>query len=425
LGLKSASNDLRTGQLPAAPRHRGRLNSRNRLRLLGPAFVAAIAYIDPGNYATNIEAGAKFGYLLLWVVLWANLVAVLIQLLSSKLGIATRSSLAMLIRDRLPLWASVLYWIQAEVLAIATDLAEFVGSALGFHLLFGVDLLRGGVLTGVASYAILLMERKGLKPLEIAIGTMLGAVALIYVGELILTRPDSALVLRGMLLPRFAGSESVFIAAGILGATVMPHVIYLHSSLSSVDAAHSDPPSPKAMLRASYWDVGVAMALASFVNLAMLAMAAATLHGSAGDVGSIEDAYRTLEPMLGPIALHIFGLSLVIAGISSTVVGTLAGQEVMQDFVHIRIPVWLRRAVTMVPSFIAIGLGADVTQILVVSQVVLSFGIALALLPLLLLTSSRPVMGDLVNHRLTTLLGWLCIAVVIVLNAAVLVHSFI
>jgi manganese transport protein len=397
--------------------------SLSALRLLGPAFVAAIAYIDPGNYATNIEAGTKFGYLLLWVILWSNLIAALIQFLSSKLGIATRASLATLIRDHLPPWASVLYWIQAEILAIATDLAEFVGAALGFKLLFGMSLLAGAVCTGVVSYAILLMEHKGLKPLEFTIGLMLGAVALIYVGELALSRPDPASLLEGLVLPRFSGSESVFLAAGILGATVMPHVIYLHSALSSADPGKTNRPPPKTLLRASYWDVGVAMSMASFVNLAMLVMAAATLHGQLETGDTIEQAYRTLQPMLGPVAQHIFGLSLIIAGISSTVVGTLAGQAVMQDFVHRRIPVWVRRAVTMAPSFVVIGMGLDVTQVLVVSQVVLSFGIAFALVPLLLLTSSRVTMAELVNSRITAAAAWLCVCLIIALNAAVLFRS--
>jgi manganese transport protein len=392
------------------------------LRLFGPAFVAAVAYIDPGNYATNIQAGARYGYMLLWVVLWASLIGVMIQLLSAKLGIATRSSLASLIRDRLPRWATIAYWLQAEFLAIATDLAEFVGAALGFHLLFGMSLLAGAVVTGVVSSLILAVESRGLKPLELVIAVMLGAVALIYLGELYLSHPDPTALVSGVVVPRLDGTASVLLAAGILGATVMPHVIYLHSALSLPDA--KSELSVGRLYRGAAWDVGVAMTLAIFVNLAMLAMAAATLHDGAGHaIGSIEQAYRTLAPVLGPRAVGVFGASLIIAGISSTVVGTLAGQEVMQDFTHMHIPVWLRRGITMLPSFLVIALGVDVTTVLVVSQVVLSFGIALAIVPLLLLTSDRELMGDLVNRTATTLIGWACIVLIVSLNVVVLLST--
>jgi manganese transport protein len=397
---------------------------RRGLRALGPAFVAAIAYIDPGNYATNIQAGAQYGYLLLWVVLWANLIGVFVQFLSSKLGIATGASLASLIRDRLPRWGSLLYWAQAEILAMATDLAEFIGAALGFKLLFGVSLLAGAVGAGVVTCAILLIEHRGIKPLEAVIAGMLAAVALIYLAEMAMSRPDAESLLTGLLLPRFPSLEGVFLSAGILGATVMPHVIYLHSALSGIDANQSAQPAAKALLRFSGWDIALAMTLAGFVNIALLAMAAATLHGIPGELGTIEQAYRTLQPLLGPFALHIFGLSLIIAGVSSSVVGTLAGQEVMQDFTLWRIPLWLRRAVTMAPSFIVIALGMDVTEVLIVSQVVLSFGIGLALVPLLLLTGNQATMGPLVNHRATAALGWLCVALIVVLNLAVLTQTF-
>lgn len=403
----------------------GSLHDRGRartakLRLLGPAFVAAVAYIDPGNYATNIQAGARYGYLLLWVVLWSSLIAALIQLLSSKLGIATRFSLATLIRQRLPRWAAVLYWIQAEVLAIATDIAEFVGASLGFQLLFGMSLLAGAVCTATVTWAILTLERRGLKPLEVVIGAMLGTVAAIYVGELALSRPDPLAVIRGAALPRFADTDSLLIAAGILGATIMPHVIYLHSALSQNEA--QDGRLPRATLfRASCWDVGIAMTLATFVNMSMLAMAAAVFHGTGGsDIGSIEQAYRTLQPMLGGTAMHIFGASLIVAGVSSSVVGTLAGQGVMQDFIALRIPLWLRRTVTMLPSLIVIAAGIDVTQALIASQVVLSFGIVFALVPLLLLTSDRTVMGDLTNRPATTVIGWIGVAIIVTLNVVVL-----
>ncbi|WP_454887836.1 Nramp family divalent metal transporter [Sphingomonas oryzagri] len=409
-------------QQPASPSATDLKPRISTLRLLGPAFVAAVAYVDPGNYATNIQAGARYGYLLLWVVLWASLIGVLIQLLSAKLGIATRSSLATLIRSHLPRWASYAYWLQAEILAIATDLAEVVGAALGFHLLFGISLLLGAIVTALLSSLILAIEKRGLKPLEHVIAAMLAAVALIYVAELVLSRPDPVALVTGTLVPRVSGVSSVLLIAGILGATVMPHVIYLHSSLSLPETRSST--SPRTLYRAATWDVGIAMTVATFVNLAMLAMAAATLHGgSSPDIGSIEEAYRTLAPVLGPAAVHVFGASLIIAGLSSTVVGTLAGQEIMADFTDMRIPLWARRAITLLPSLALIAIGTNVTTILVVSQIVLSFGIGLAIVPLLLLTSHRGLMGNLANSRVTSLLGWLAVLLILTLNVVVLVGN--
>ena len=410
-----------TGATPDTDVRRSRGST---LRLLGPAFIAAVAYIDPGNYATNIEAGARYGYRLLWVVLWASLIGVLIQLLSAKLGIATRSSLATLIRERLPRWAAIAYWLQAELLAIATDLAEFVGAALGFHLLLGMSLMTGAITTAILSSLILAIEKYGLKPLEIVIGAMLAGVALIYVGELLFIKPDPGAIVTDTLVPSLAGSESMLLVAGILGATVMPHVIYLHSSLSLPDAATKIP--RQSLYRAAAWDVGVAMTIATFVNLAMLAMAAATLHRpdtSGDEIGSIEQAYRTLAPVLGPAAVHVFGASLIIAGLSSTVVGTLAGQEIMRDFTSMRISLWARRGITMLPSLLLIAAGADVTTVLVISQVALSFGITFAIVPLLLLTGDRRLMGDLVNTTATRLAGWLSVLVILALNIVVLVAN--
>jgi manganese transport protein len=386
----------------------------------GPAFVAAIGYVDPGNYATNIQAGAQYGSMLLWVIVWANLIAVLVQLLSSKLGLATGLSLAEVLRAHLPPWATWAYWVQAEVLAIATDLAEFVGAALGFRLLFGVTLLHGAILTGAISCAILAMERRGLKRLELLIGAMLALVAAIYVVELALSHPAPTAFMEGALVPMLSGKDSLYLAAGILGATVMPHVIYLHSALSRSDAQTFAAVPRRLLWRSSRWDVAVAMTIASFVNMAMLAMAAAVFHPAHAGVAGIETAYRTLEPLLGPFAAHIFGLSLIIAGLASTVVGTLAGQEVMQGFVRFRIPLLVRRAVTMAPSFLVILAGFNVTQVLVLSQVVLSFGIALALIPLAIFTSRRSIMGDLVNGRVARSLAWLAVVIILTLNVVLL-----
>lgn len=401
---------MREHQLKHSTQRTGR---KLRLALMGPAFIAAIGYIDPGNFATNIQAGASFGYQLLWVVVWANIMAALIQILSAKLGIATRKNLAEHIRDHYPRPLVWFYWVQAEIIAMATDLAEFIGAAIGFKLLLGVSLLQGAVLTGIATFLILMLQRRGQKPLEVVIGGLLIFVAAAYVVELFFSRPDVARLAEGMLVPALPGTEALFLAAGVLGATIMPHVIYLHSSLTQDQLQGSRAER----YSATKWDVSIAMTIAGFVNLAMMATAAAAFHysGHAG-VAELEDAYKALEPLLGQAAATIFGLSLVAAGLSSTVVGTLAGQVVMQGFVHFSIPLWLRRLVTMIPSFVVILLGLDPTRILVLSQVLLSFGIALALIPLLCFTSDRALMGELVNTQGMKRIFWLIVMLVVVLN---------
>ncbi|WP_312670004.1 Nramp family divalent metal transporter [Pseudescherichia sp.] len=396
----------------------GRTARKLRFALMGPAFVAAIGYIDPGNFATNIQAGASFGYKLLWVVVWANLMAMLIQVLSAKLGIATGKNLAEHIRDRYPRPVVWFYWVQAEIIAMATDLAEFIGAAIGFKLILGVSLLQGAVLTGIATFLILMLQRRGDKPLEKVIGGLLLFVAAAYVVELIFSQPKLVDLGKGMLIPSLPTTEAVFLAAGVLGATIMPHVIYLHSSLTQ--NLHSG--SRKERYSATKWDVAIAMTIAGFVNLAMMATAAAAFHfsGHTG-VADLDQAYLTLEPLLSHAAATIFGLSLVAAGLSSTVVGTLAGQVVMQGFVRFSIPLWLRRSITMLPSFIVILMGLDPTRILVMSQVLLSFGIALALVPLLIFTSNGKLMGELVNTRLVKRLGWVIVGLVVGLNLWLLI----
>lgn len=391
----------------------GRTARKLRLALMGPAFIAAIGYIDPGNFATNIQAGASYGYQLLWVVVWANLMAALIQVLSAKLGIATGKNLAEQIRDHYPRPLVWIYWVQAEIIAMATDLAEFIGAAIGFKLILGVSLLQGAVLTGIATFLILMLQSRGQKPLEKVIGGLLLFVAAAYIVELIFSQPKVAELGKGMLIPSLPTSEAVYLAAGVLGATIMPHVIYLHSSLTQ----HLHAGNRAERYSATKWDVAIAMTIAGFVNLAMMATAAAAFHftGHTG-VAELEDAYKTLEPLLSHAAATIFGLSLVAAGLSSTVVGTLAGQVVMQGFVRFYIPLWVRRAITMAPSFVVIMMGLDPTRILVMSQVLLSFGIALALVPLLVFTSDKKLMGDLVNVRWVKLVGWAIVAVVVTLN---------
>ncbi|OVY84996.1 Nramp family divalent metal transporter [Yersinia pestis] len=389
-----------------------------KLSLMGPAFIAAIAYIDPGNFATNIQAGATFGYTLLWVVVWANVMAMLVQLLSAKLGIATGKNLAEHIRDRFPrpvVWA---YWVQAEIIVMATDLAEFIGAAIGFKLLFGVTLLQGAVLTGIATFLILMLQNRGQKPLELVIGGLLLFVAAAYIVELIFSQPDIAALGRGMLIPNLPDGNAVFLAAGVLGATIMPHVIYLHSALTQTGGEESKTER----YASTKFDVAIAMTIAGFFNLAMMATAAAAFHFNGYEnIAEIEEAYITLQPLLGNAAATVFGLSLIAAGLSSTVVGTLAGQVVMQGFVRFYIPMWVRRIVTMLPSFIVILAGMDATQILVMSQVLLSFGIALALVPLLVFTGNKELMGELVDTKTTQILGKLVVLIVVGLNAYLLI----
>ncbi|WP_413727918.1 Nramp family divalent metal transporter [Sodalis sp. RH19] len=397
-----------------------RASRKVKLSLLGPAFIAAIGYIDPGNFATNIQAGASFGYRLLWVVVWANFMAMLIQLLSAKLGIATGKNLAEHIRDRFPRPAVWAYWIQAEIIAMATDLAEFVGAAIGFKMLLGCSLLQGAIITGIATFLILMLQQRGQKPLELVIGGLLLFVAAAYIAELFFSQPNMAELGKGMLLPSLPNGDAVFLAAGVLGATIMPHVIYLHSSLTQ-NGLHGNRAQRYSSTKL---DVAIAMTTAGFVNLAMMATAAAAFHfsGHTG-IADLDEAYLTLAPLLNHTAATVFGLSLVAAGLSSTVVGTMAGQVVMQGFVRFHIPLLVRRVVTMLPSFVVIMMGLDPTRILVLSQVLLSFGIALALVPLLTFTGNRVLMGDMVNSRLIQTLGWVIVAVVVTLNGYLMVGT--
>ncbi|WLS80066.1 Nramp family divalent metal transporter [Erwinia pyri] len=389
-----------------------------KFALMGPAFIAAIGYIDPGNFATNIQAGASYGYTLLWVVVWANIMAMVIQLMSAKLGIATGKNLAEHIRDRFPRPAVWFYWVQAEIIAMATDLAEFIGAAIGFKLIFGVSLLQGAVLTGVVTFLILMLQSRGQKPLELVIGGLLLFVAAAYVIELFFSQPKIADLVHGVAMPSLPTADAVLLAAGVLGATIMPHVIYLHSSLTQ----SSDGGSREQRYSSTKLDVAIAMTIAGFVNLAMMATAAAAFHfsGHTG-VADLDQAYLTLDPLLGRAASLVFGLSLLAAGLSSTVVGTMAGQVVMQGFIHVRIPLLVRRVITMLPSFIVIMAGWEPTRILVMSQVLLSFGIALALIPLLTFTGNRELMGDMVNSRPMQWIGKLIVLVVVALNLYLLV----
>ena len=395
------------------------------LPFLGPAFIASVAYIDPGNFATNIQGGAKFGYLLLWVVLGSNLMAVLIQTLSAKLGIASGKNLAEQCRTHFPRPVVLGMWVLMELVAMATDLAEFLGAALGFNLLFGIPLWAAGLLTAAATIVILGLERFGFRPIEAVITTLVGVVAGSYLVETILDRPNWALVAQGALLPRFSGAESVLLAAGILGATVMPHAIFLHSALTQDRIVVRDPAQLKRLFHFEVVDVLIAMTIAGVVNGAMLIMAASTFYYQGlTTIGTIEEAHRTLQPLLGPAASWVFAISLLASGLSSASVGTMAGQVIMQGFLHWHVPPWIRRVVTMAPSLVVIAAGLDPTRTLVLSQVVLSFGLPFAVIPLIMFTRRRDVMGVLVNHPLTNLMAGIAAAVIIALNIYLLVVTF-
>jgi manganese transport protein len=395
------------------------------LPFLGPAFVASVAYIDPGNVATNIQAGAQFGYLLLWVIMASNFTAMLIQALSAKLGIATGQNLAELNRAYFPRPVVIGMWLIMEVVAMATDLAEFLGAAIGFNLLLGVPLWLAGILTAIVTFLILELERLGFRPLEAVITALIGVVAVSYLIETVLDRPDWLQVAYHAVVPQFSGSQSVLLAAGILGATVMPHAIFLHSALTQNRIVARDATQAKRLYRYETVDVLIAMFLAGLVNAAMLIMAAATFFGHGQhDVGTINETYRTLEPLLGSAASWVFAIALLAAGLSSSTVGTMAGQVIMQGFLHRHIPIWLRRLVTMVPSLIVIAMGLEPTRALVISQVVLSFGLPFALIPLVIFTSKRSIMGSLVNRRLTTAMAIVITLAVVALNLYLLYQTF-
>jgi manganese transport protein len=395
------------------------------LPFLGPAFVACVAYIDPGNFATNIAGGSKFGYTLVWVIVAANLMAMLIQTLSAKLGIATGRNLPEVCREQFSQRTSFLLWIQAEVIAMATDLAEFLGAAIGFHLLLGIDLFPAALITGVTSFLILGLQRFGFRPFEAVIAGIVGMIGVCYIGELFYAKPPLGTVAKHAFLPQFAGSESVLLAVGILGATVMPHVIYLHSALLQGRVLPKTEDEARRLYRFTRVDVVIAMSIAGFINIAMLVVAASTFYKSGlTHVESLENAHKTLAGLLGGYSSTLFALALLGSGLSSSTVGTLAGQVVMQGFVRWRIPVWVRRLVTMLPALIVIGIGLDPSRTLVISQVVLSFGIPFALIPLVIFTGKREIMGALTNQRSTTVVAAVIAAVITALNVFLLYQVF-
>lgn len=403
------------------------LSGRRRggtLLFMGPAVIASIAYMDPGNFATNIQAGAHYGYALLWVVVAANLVAMLFQALSAKLGIVTGRNLAELCRDELPrplVWAM---WGVSEVAAMATDLAEFLGGAIGLSLLFGLPLLAGMVVTGIVTYAILLFERRGFRPMELIIGGLVGLIGLCYLAELFIAPVDWGAATLGAVRPRMPDGAALMIAVGIIGATVMPHALYLHSGLTQNRTMAENAAQRRLLVRFSNREVVLALSVAGLVNMAMVIMAASAFHLGHSEVAEIETAYHTLTPLLGAGAAGIFLVSLIASGVSSSVVGTMAGQIIMQGFVGFRIPILVRRLVTMVPAFVVVAVGVDTTYALVLSQVVLSIALPVPMIALVAFTRRRDLMGEFANGALTNGLAIGGSVLVLGLNAVLLLETF-
>jgi len=422
--------DVLPGEAAVARAARASLEGRTRgvVRIwpfLGPAFIAAVAYVDPGNFATNITAGAKFGYLLLWVVLSANLIAMLVQTQSAKLGIATGKNLPELCRERFSRPTSIGLWIQAEVVAMSTDVAEVVGAALGLNLLFGIPLFPAALIAGVGAFTILALQQMGFRRLEAAISGLVGVIVLAFGFEIFAAHPDGGEAARHLVLPGFSGTESILLATGIIGATVMPHVVYLHSALTQRRIVGRDDEEKRRILRFERIDVVLAMTLAGIVNISMMVMAAALFHeGGLTGVDSIESAFDGLGQTVSGNAATVFGIALLASGFASSSVGTMSGQVVMQGFIRRRIPIFLRRAITLAPALVVLGIGLDPTSALVISQVVLSFGIPFALIPLLVIARRRDVMGALANPRWLTAIASVLGGLIIALNVFLLQQVF-
>jgi manganese transport protein len=396
---------------------------RALLPFLGPAFIASVAYIDPGNYATNISAGSRYGYLLLWVIFASNLMAVLIQAMSAKLGIATGRNLPEMCRERFSRRTSFGLWVQGELIAMATDVAEFIGAALGLYLLFGIPLFPAALITALGSFAILEMQRRGFRTLEAGIAALVGVVVVAFGIQVFFAEPDAGRVLGG-LIPGFQGAGSVLLATGILGATVMPHAIYLHSALTQNRVVGRNAEERRRIFRFELVDIVIAMVVAGAINASMLIVAAALFKSNGLNVQDLDVAFNQFGNLLGPAAAVLFGVGLLVSGLSSSTVGTLSGQVIMQGFINYRIPLPLRRLITMTPALVIIGVGLNPTYVLVLSQVVLSFGIAFALIPLIIFSSDRRLMGTLVNHRATTAAAWTVSILIIALNAFLLYQTF-
>jgi len=396
---------------------------RAYLAFAGPAVIVSIAYIDPGNFATNIQAGAKYGYGLLWVVLLANLIAMLFQALSAKLGIVTGRNLAEMCRDQFPrpvVWAM---WVVSEIAAMATDLAEFLGGAIGLSLLFQMPLFAGMAVTAIVTYGILMFEGFGFRPIELIIGSLVSVIGLCYLIEMFIAPVDWVSAAYHTVVPQIADADALLLAVGIIGATVMPHAVYLHSGLTQARMPVRDDTERRKVLRFSNQEVIAALTVAGLINMAMVMMASGAFHAGHPDVAEIETAYHTLTPLLGIGASGIFLLSLIASGISSSTVGTMAGQMIMQGFVGFKIPIWVRRLVTMLPAFVVVALGANATNTLVISQVVLSIALPLPMISLLMFTRRDDIMGQFANGRLTHIAALIGTAVVLLLNIFLIIQT--
>jgi manganese transport protein len=389
---------------------------RSYLVFAGPAIIASVAYVDPGNFATNIQAGAKFGYGLLWVVLLANVIAMLFQALSAKLGIVTGRNLAEICREQFAKPTVLAMWAVSEIAAMATDLAEFLGGAIGLSLLFQLPLFVGMVVTGIATYALLMFQNLGFRPIELIIGCMVSVIALCYLVEIFIVPIDWISAAVHTVVPQIADSQALLLAVGIIGATVMPHAVYLHSGLTQARMPVRDDGERRKLVRFSNREVIIALTVAGLVNMAMVMMASSAFHAGHPEVAEIETAYHTLTPLFGVGAAAVFLLSLIASGISASAVGTMAGQMIMQGFVGFRIPIWLRRLVTMVPAVVVVGLGVNATSALVISQVVLSIALPLPMIALIIFTGRRDIMGAFTNNRLTQVAAAAAAGIVILLN---------
>lgn len=417
-----SSRTARAGQASLSGDRRG---IAGFLPFVGPAVMASIAYMDPGNFATNVQAGAGHGYLLLWVVLLANVIAMLFQALAARLGIITGHSLAALCRQHFPRPVVLAMWVASEVAAMATDLAESIGAAIGISLLFGVPLLVGLLITFAVTWWLLTFQSRGFRPLELIVTGFVGIISLAYVIELFIAPPDWRAVAYHSVVPLLDGADSVTLAVGIVGATVMPHALYLHSALMAGRIATRTDQEQRRLVRYSNIEVLLALSLAGIVNMAMVAMAAAMFHAGHADVGEIETAYRTLLPLMGGVAAGAYMASLLASGISSSVVGTMAGQTIMQDFVHIHIPVWVRRVATMLPAVVVVALGVNATQALVLSQVVLSLALPVPMVALLRLVRRTDVMGSFAIGWRMQAVATAATGVVIMLNAILLLQTMV
>jgi len=421
---KGASLTERTVSVARSALAGQRRGVRAYLAFAGPAVIASIAYMDPGNFATNIQAGAKYGYGLLWVVLLANLIAMLFQALSAKLGIVTGRNLAEMCREHFPrpiVWAM---WVVSEIAAMATDLAEFLGGAIGLSLLFHMPLLAGMAVTAVVTYGILMFEGFGFRPIELIIGSLVGLIGLCYLVEMFIVPVDWASAAMHTVVPQIADAEALLLAVGIIGATVMPHAVYLHSGLTQARMPVRNDDERRKLLHFSNQEVIVALAIAGLVNMAMVMMASSAFHAGHPEVAEIETAYHTLTPLLGIGAASVFLVSLIASGISSSTVGTMAGQMVMQGFVAFRIPIWMRRLVTILPALVIVALGVNATKALVISQVVLSIALPLPMISLLIFTRRVDIMGAFANRKATHLAAVIGTTVVLLLNIFLIVQTF-